>query len=150
MAVPVETKSQELVAYETLDEGRIARIWLNRPQAHCSEPRFARAARRGVPSRRGRRHSPGGDLGGPRQELLRRPRPGFGVGSRGAGPGPDQLPSFRINGSNRDAVAEKTYLQEWHYFFENTCRWRDLRKITIAQVQGNAISAGLMLIWACD
>ena len=65
-------------------------------------------------------------------------------------PGPDQLPSFRINGSNRDAVAEKTYLQEWHYFFQNTCRWRDLRKITIAQVQGNAISAGLMLIWACD
>ena len=45
---------------------------------------------------------------------------------------------------------EKLYLQEWHYFFENTCRWRDLRKITIAQVQGNAISAGLMLIWACD
>src|SRR6202035_2836517 len=65
-------------------------------------------------------------------------------------PGPDQLPSFRINGSTRDAVAEKTYLQEWHYFFQNTCRWRDLRKITIAQVQGNAISAGLMLIWACD
>jgi enoyl-CoA hydratase/carnithine racemase len=29
-------------------------------------------------------------------------------------------------------------------------RWRDLRKITIASVQGNAISAGLMLIWACD
>ena len=25
-----------------------------------------------------------------------------------------------------------------------------MRKITIAQVQGNAISAGLMLIWACD
>lgn len=45
---------------------------------------------------------------------------------------------------------EKLYHQEWHYFFENTCRWRDLRKITIAQVQGNAISAGLMLIWACD
>ena len=48
------------------------------------------------------------------------------------------------------AVAERTYLQEWHYFFENTRRWRDLRKITIAQVQGNAISAALMLIWACD
>ena len=65
-------------------------------------------------------------------------------------PGDAQLPSFRINGATRDAVAEKTYLQEWHYFFQNTCRWRDLRKITIAQVQGNAISAGLMLIWACD
>ena len=48
------------------------------------------------------------------------------------------------------AIAERTYLQEWHFFFENTRRWRDLRKITIAQVQGNAISAGLMLIWACD
>jgi len=65
-------------------------------------------------------------------------------------PGAEQLPSFRINGANREAVAEKTYLQEWHYFFQNTSRWRDLRKITIAQVQGNAISAGLMLIWACD
>ena len=42
------------------------------------------------------------------------------------------------------------YLREWHHYFENTCRWRDLRKITIARVQGNAISAGLMLIWACD
>ena len=48
------------------------------------------------------------------------------------------------------SIAERTYLQEWHFFFENTRRWRDLRKITIAQVQGNAISAGLMLIWACD
>ena len=38
----------------------------------------------------------------------------------------------------------------WHFFFENTRRWRDLRKITIASVQGNAISAALMLIWACD
>ena len=55
-----------------------------------------------------------------------------------------------INGATRPAIAEKTYLQEWHYFFENTRRWRDLRKITIAQVQGNAISAALMLIWACD
>ena len=27
-------------------------------------------------------------------------------------------------------------LQEWHYFFQNTLRWRNLRKITIAQVQG--------------
>jgi len=41
-------------------------------------------------------------------------------------------------------------LQEWHYFFENTLRWRNLRKITIAQVQGSVFSAGLMLMWACD
>jgi enoyl-CoA hydratase len=41
-------------------------------------------------------------------------------------------------------------LQEWHYFFENTRRWRNLRKITIAQVQGTVFAAGLMLMWACD
>src|ERR1700732_155612 len=28
-----------LVAYETLDEGRIARIWLNRPEAHNAQNR---------------------------------------------------------------------------------------------------------------
>ena len=41
-------------------------------------------------------------------------------------------------------------LQEWHYFFENTRRWRNLRKITIAQVHGTTFAAGLMLMWACD
>lgn len=65
-------------------------------------------------------------------------------------PGPGQHPSFRSRGATLEPIMEKLYHQEWHYFFENTCRWRDLRKITIAQVQGNAMSAGLMLIWACD
>ena len=41
-------------------------------------------------------------------------------------------------------------LQEWHYFFTNTIAWRNLRKITIAQVHGNVLAAGLMLTWACD
>lgn len=29
-------------------------------------------------------------------------------------------------------------------------RWRNIPKVTIAQVQGKAISGGLMLIWPCD
>ena len=41
-------------------------------------------------------------------------------------------------------------LQEWHYFFENTRRWRNLRKITIGQAHGDVYAAGLMLLWACD
>ena len=41
-------------------------------------------------------------------------------------------------------------LQEWHYYFQNTLRWRNLRKITVAQVQGTVFAAGLMLMWACD
>ena len=77
---------------------------------------------------------------------------GHDLGSEAAllEPGPAQHPTFRSHGATVPAIAERTYRQEWHFFFENTCRWRDLRKITIAQVQGNAISAGLMLIWACD
>ena len=46
MAVPNEVGTsvdsatpEELVAYETLDEGRIARIWLNRPDAHNAQSR---------------------------------------------------------------------------------------------------------------
>jgi enoyl-CoA hydratase len=64
-------------------------------------------------------------------------------------PGPNQHPTRNINGGTRLA-AENRMLQEWHYFFENTKRWRNLRKITIAQVHGDVYAAGLMLMWACD
>src|SRR6202000_513212 len=112
MAVPVEAKSEELVAYETLDEGRIARIWLNRPEAHNAQSRgllvqldeaFLRAeaaAAVGVVilAPRGKNFSAGHDLG---SELALAER----------APGPDQLPSFRINGSNRGVVSGETSLQ---------------------------------------
>ena len=64
-------------------------------------------------------------------------------------PGPDQHPSMTINGATR-VGAENRMLQEWHYYFQNTLRWRNLRKITVAQVQGTVYAAGLMLMWACD
>jgi enoyl-CoA hydratase len=147
----VNGESADLVAYETLDEGRIARIWLNRPDAHNAQNRtllvqldeaFRRAeaddeVRVVILAARGRNFSAGHDLGSEAALAERRP-------------GPGQHPTFRGYGATRDSIAEKTLLQEWHFYFQNTCRWRDLRKITIAQVQGNAISAGLMLIWACD
>lgn len=147
----VNGESADLVAYETLDEGRIARIWLNRPDAHNAQNRtllvqldeaFIRAeadddVRVVILAARGKNFSAGHDLGSEAALAERRP-------------GPGQHPTFRGYGATRDPVAEKTLLQEWHFYFQNTCRWRDLRKITIAQVQGNAISAGLMLIWACD
>ena len=63
--------------------------------------------------------------------------------------GPDAHPTYAINGGTREG-AEFRMLQEWHYFFENTRRWRNLRKITIAQVNGKVLAAGLMLAWACD
>lgn len=147
----LDVVNAEQVTYETLDDGRIARIWLNRPDAHNAQSRtllvqldeaFGRAeaddeVRVVILAARGKNFSAGHDLGSE-----------AALAERASGPG--QHPTFRINGATRPGVAERTYLQEWHYFYENTCRWRDLRKITIASVQGNAISAALMLIWACD
>ncbi|WP_156628805.1 enoyl-CoA hydratase [Mycobacterium sp. 1274756.6] len=141
----------ETVTYETLEGGRIARIWLNRPESHNAQHRtllvaldeaFARAeaddeVRVVILAARGKNFSAGHDLGS--EEALAERRPG-----------PAQHPTFTSHGGTRDGVVEKTYLQEWHFYFENTRRWRNLRKITIAAVQGNVISAGLMLMWACD
>jgi enoyl-CoA hydratase len=138
------------VTYETLDEGTIARIMLNRPEARNAQQRgllvelneaFLEAeaddnVRVVILGGHGPMFSSGHDLGSK-------------VMMEEYQPGPNQHPSFTENGATREG-AEKLMLQEWHYFFENTRRWRDLRKITIAQVQGNAISAALMLIWACD
>ena len=42
------------------------------------------------------------------------------------------------------------YHRIWERFFENTMRWRDLPKPTIAQVQGYCIMGGLMIASACD
>ena len=64
-------------------------------------------------------------------------------------PGPNQHPTYKVNGGTRLGT-EQRMLQEWHYFYENTKRWRNLRKITIARVQGPVYAAGLMLMWCCD
>lgn len=135
---------------ESFDEGAIVRITLNRPEARNAQNRgmlvelneaFLAAERDDavkvvILAGAGPIFSSGHDLGSAaqRDEMA---------------PGPDQLESARTNGATREGV-EKLDLQEWHYFFQNTLRWRNLRKITIAQVHGQVISAGLMLTWACD
>lgn len=138
------------VTYETLDEGTIARIMLNRPEARNAQQRgllvelneaFLAAeadddVRVVILGGNGPMFSSGHDLGSK-------------VSMAEHTPGPDQHPSFQVNGATREA-AEKLMLQEWHYFFQNTRRWRDLRKITVAQVHGDVYAAALMLMWSCD
>ncbi|SEA34982.1 MULTISPECIES: enoyl-CoA hydratase [unclassified Mycobacterium] len=138
------------VAYETLDEGTIARIMLNRPDTRNAQSRgmltelheaFLQAeaddtVRVVILGGLGPMFSSGHDLGSSQSRAER-------------APGPDQHPSFRINGATRQG-AEMLMLQEWHYYFENTRRWRNLRKITVAQVHGDVYAAALMLMWACD
>jgi len=140
----------KFVTYETLDEGTIARIMLNRVETRNAQSRgllveldeaFLQAeaddtVRVVILGGAGPLFSSGHDLGS--KELIAERRPG-----------PDQHPTTLINGGTRKG-AELRMLQEWHYFFENTKRWRNLRKITIAQVQGTVYEAGFLLMWACD
>jgi enoyl-CoA hydratase/carnithine racemase len=137
------------VTYETMDDGTIARIMLNRPESRNAQSRrllvdlndaFLEAEaddqiRVVILGGTGPLFSSGHDMGSKeqREEMY----------------GENPHISAVTNGGTR-LGAENRMLQEWHYFYENTKRWRDLRKITIAQVHGTVYAAGLMLMWACD
>ncbi|MFR9804067.1 enoyl-CoA hydratase [Pseudonocardia sp. RS010] len=138
------------LTYDTVDDGRIAVVTLNRPRQRNAQHRgllveldeaftaaqYDDAVRVVILRGAGTAFSSGHDLGS-RDAVVERE------------PGPDQHPSFQGNGATRDGI-ERMWLQEWHYFVQNTRRWRDLRKVTIASVQGPVYAAGLMLMWACD
>jgi enoyl-CoA hydratase len=138
------------VLYEPIDDGRIVRILLNRPEARNAQHRgllvdlhdaFLTAeaddeVRVVILGGAGPMFSSGHDMGS--KESIAQMTPG-----------PEQHESYRTNGGTREG-AERLMLQEWHYFFENTRRWRNLRKITIGQAHGDVYAAGLMLLWACD
>jgi enoyl-CoA hydratase/carnithine racemase len=142
--------SYEYLSYELLDEGTIARITLNRPGSRNAQNRgllvelndamLAAEAddqvRVVILGGAGPMFSAGHDLGSREHREEREP-------------GPGQHPTYRTHGGSRLGAEQRT-LQEWHFFFNNTRRWRDLRKITVAQVQGAVYAAGLMLMWACD
>jgi len=138
------------ITYEELDDKSIVRIMLNRPNQRNAQNRgllveldqaFLQAeaddqVRVVILGGAGTMFSSGHDMGS-KDSIAERTG------------GENEHPSMSINGGTR-AGAENRMLQEWHYFYQNTLRWRNLRKITIAQVHGNVFSAGLMLMWACD
>ncbi|MHB8463886.1 MAG: enoyl-CoA hydratase [Acidimicrobiales bacterium] len=140
----------QYITYESLDEGSIARVTLNRPEVRNAQNRgllvelgeaFSQAeaddeVRVVILAGAGPMFSSGHDMG---SEVVMTERT----------PGPNQHRTHAINGGSRQG-AEERMLQEWHYFFQNTLRWRNLRKITVAQVQGNVYAAGLLLMWCCD
>jgi len=138
------------LTYELLDEGTIARIMLNRPAARNAQNRgllvelgdamLAAEAddrvRVVILGGAGPLFSAGHDLGSP-----------DAVAERSDGPGHHD--TYSGYGGSRSGAEQRT-LQEWHFYFDNTRRWRNLRKITVAQVHGAVYAAGLMLMWACD
>jgi enoyl-CoA hydratase len=142
--------SYKFIEYQTEDDGRIAVISLNRP-------RQRNAQSRGLIVELGHAFGDAEADDAVRVVILRGHGTSFSaghdMGSKESveedGPGPNEHPTVSINGGTRGGM-ETRWLQEWHYYFNNTQRWRDLRKITIASVQGPVYSAGLMLMWACD
>lgn len=140
----------EYIRYETIDDGRIAAITLDRPKQRNAQTR-------GMLVELGAAFELAEADDTVRVVILRAAGPAFSAGHdlgsaddiRERSPGPDQHPSYRCNGATFGGV-ESRNRQEWHYYFENTKRWRNLRKITIAQVHGAVLSAGLMLAWCCD
>ena len=139
-------REYKFLQYETHDDGQIVRILLDRPDAKNAQNRgllveldeaFLRAeaddtCRVVILGGTGDMFSSGHDMGSAvaREEYATHP-------------------TSKINGATREG-AERLMLQEWHYYFQNTLRWRNLRKITIAQVHGPVFAAGLMLAWSCD
>jgi enoyl-CoA hydratase len=142
--------SYQYLTQESFDGGAIVRILLNRPDVRNAQNRgllvelndaFLAAeaddtVRVVILGGAGPLFSAGHDMGTQAKQDEWRP-------------GPTLHPTREVNGANR-LGAEERMLQEWHYYFDNTRRWRNLRKITIAQAHGSVFAAGLMLMWACD
>jgi enoyl-CoA hydratase len=136
----------QFVTYETFDDGAIARIMLNRPEAR-------NAQNRGMLVELDNAFLAAEADDQVRVVILGGMGPlfsaGHDMGSKQATEEWQTHPTSVTNGGTRQG-AEKLVLQEWHYYFQNTLRWRNLRKITIGQAHGPVFAAGLMLLWACD
>jgi enoyl-CoA hydratase len=135
------------LTYESHDEGQIVRILLNRPEVRNAQNRGML-----VELDEAFRHAEADDA--VRVVILGGAGPMFSAGhDMGTKEAVEERAgghaSYLQNGGTRKG-AESLMLQEWHHFFQNTLRWRNLRKITVAQVHGDVYSAGLMLMWACD
>lgn len=143
-------KAFKYVTYELVHQGRVAVVTLDRPKQR-------NAQNRGMLVELGSAFELAEADDTVRVVILRGAGPSFSAGHdlgspddlRERAPGPDQHPTYQCNGGTLASV-ESRHRQEWHYFFENTRRWRNLRKITIAEVHGTVLSAGLMLAWCCD
>jgi enoyl-CoA hydratase len=131
-------------------EANIARITLNRVEKHNAQDTrflyelnaaFDRAAQDPeikviILAANGRNFSAGHDLSGIREkDTVYAQFPNVGTASR-------KLQEAK------GAEGRMPYEEEAYLGFSE--RWRNIPKVTIAQVQGKCIAAGLMLAWPCD
>lgn len=144
----------ETVRYESLANGRVARITLARPEVRNAQNRrmlaeldeaFATAAfdddvKVIILAADGPHFSSGHDL----KDLEQWPHDPNDVTG-----GLDRKPTGLAGGFAKPG-AEGYFAFEEEVFFRMCRRWHDLPKPTIAQVHGKTVAAGLMLMWVCD
>ncbi|MDA0892203.1 MAG: enoyl-CoA hydratase-related protein [Proteobacteria bacterium] len=134
--------NQELENYQHIEveqTDRIATIWLNRPRYRNAQSRlmlnemtdafrkldYDNSVKVIILAGRGEHFSAGHDLGTP-EELEDQVTLPYGKGT--------------VANVNRS----------WHLFIENSLRWRDVKKPTIAAVQGYCIFGGFMIASCMD
>ncbi|MEM7092302.1 MAG: enoyl-CoA hydratase [Actinomycetota bacterium] len=138
-----ETRPAEMITYEEVNDGRIAVIKLDRPEARNAQNKqmtyelndaFTRAAR----------------TDSVKCIVLAANGPHFSAGHDLKGPGEYEAEPVFVGGSWDRGGAEGLMAYEEEFYLHMCRRWHDIPKPTIAAVQGKVIAGGLMLMWVCD
>jgi enoyl-CoA hydratase len=130
------------ITYETLDDGQIVRLYLNRPEVRNAQ-------------NDGLVHELGAALlraeadEAVRVVIIGGVGPAFSSGHDRGSAAQQEESAQRLRTTSK-LGAEAAWLYSAGRNLDNHLRWRELRKITIAQVQGSCVSAGLQVAWTCD
>lgn len=133
----------ETVTYETVADGAIARITLNRPDKRNAQNRqmtydldaaFSAAAADDTV----------------KVIVLAGAGPHFSAGHDLKDVGEFEIDPINMGGGFAQPGAEGHMAFEDEVYLKMCRRWHDLPKPTIAEVQGKTIAGGLMLMWVCD
>ena len=142
MAEP-KNPDRDLVRYEEIDDGSIAVVTLDRPEARNAQNKkmtyqlndaFTRAA----------------FAEEVKCIVLAAEGPHFSSGHDLRGPGVYDAEPHWVGGSWTRSGAEGLMACEEEIYFHMCRRWHDIPKPTIAAVHGQVIAGGLMLMWVCD
>jgi len=132
-----------MVQYEEHDDGQIAVITLDRPEARNAQNKQMTYELNDAFTRAAYTESV-------KCIVLAANGPHFSAGHDLKGPGDYEAPPVWVGGSTTRGGAEGLMAYEEEMYLQMCRRWHDIPKPTIAAVQGKVIAGGLMLMWVCD
>ena len=140
------------ITYETLEEGRIARITLNRVQARNAQNRgLLVELDDAFLAGRGRRSGAGGHPGRSRTDVLLGPRPGLQGGCRGAHAGSRTcIRVMRSTGGDAERSRAAACCRSGTTSSRTPCAGGTCARSPSPRCTARVFAAGLMLMWACD